>query len=552
MADRWGSGLGDTERPETSAVLPTVREVLRLDPIAAALPELVTGGSSSGNLVRWVHVAETADAARLVAGGELLLATGVGWPTEPKSLRTLGRQLIDARIAGLVLELGGPMPAAPEPLVAEFRDANLPFVVLHREARFVAITEAVHSRIIDDQMVALRARDDIHALFTDLSLRGSPADYIVEQAAQALGSPVVLEDTGHRVIAAAGLGHSAIAGRDALLDRWEEQSRVTRRLQTEGWVFVPVEARGTRWGYLVGLPGDPHPAGRSNVLEQAAMALALSRLADRDDLEWTRGSHRSLLHGLVGRRFSNIRDVSARFDAAGFRMSNRNLVGMAVRLDSGTLPASAATNAAETARQAGIDAVAGPHPDQVGTLLVAVSAPESRQLTNGVFEAIAKAVGSSSQDDPAVVAAVGSETNGMAGLLSSLEEAVALAAGSEPTSGGFRVGASVVVRRVEQRPMLRLVSALGADPRLLEHSENMLRPLIEHDLGTGSDLMQVLRAYLNHPGNRTRAAAASHLSRSVFYQRIALIEDLLGMDLQDGEATAALHAAILTRARSHK
>jgi len=100
--------------------------------------------------------------------------------------------------------------------------------------------------------------------------------------------------------------------------------------------------------------------------------------------------------------------------------------------------------------------------------------------------------------------------------------------------------------------MLRLVSALGADPRLLEHSENMLRPLIEHDLGTGSDLMQVLRAYLNHPGNRTRAAAASHLSRSVFYQRIALIEDLLGMDLQDGEATAALHAAILTRARSHK
>jgi purine catabolism regulator len=32
----------------------------------------------------------------------------------------------------------------------------------------------------------------------------------------------------------------------------------------------------------------------------------------------------------------------------------------------------------------------------------------------------------------------------------------------------------------------------------------------------------------------------------VFYQRIALLEDLLGIDFDDGEQVAALHLAVLT------
>jgi purine catabolism regulator len=143
--------------------------------------------------------------------------------------------------------------------------------------------------------------------------------------------------------------------------------------------------------------------------------------------------------------------------------------------------------------------------------------------------------------------AVGSDARGIAGLLSSLEEAVALVAGATAGRSEGRLGRTVVVQRVSHRPLLRLVNALGGDPRMLEHTEHMLRPLIEHDLATGGDLVEVLRAYLSHPGNRTRAAAASHLSRSVFYQRIALIEELLGMDLDDGETVAALHAAVLAR-----
>jgi purine catabolism regulator len=105
------------------------------------------------------------------------------------------------------------------------------------------------------------------------------------------------------------------------------------------------------------------------------------------------------------------------------------------------------------------------------------------------------------------------------------------------------------VLRAENRPLLRLVTVLAGDPRLQAHSESMLRPLIEYDLTSGGDLLDVLGAYLSHPGNRTAAASASHLSRSVFYQRLALIEDLLDTDLNDGETLSALHIALFARRR---
>lgn len=511
-------------------LLPTVREILRMDPMADALPEVLAGEGGLDVPVRWVHVAETADVARLVAGGELLLATGLGWPRDARGLRSLGRELAEAGVAGLVLELGDRVPAAPQPLVDEFRAAGLPFIVLHREARFVAITEAVHARIIDDQTVALRARDEIRELFTGLSLRGSPADFIVAQAARALGCPVVLEDTGHQVLVAENVGDG-----EAELERWEQRSRAAHRGVGEpGWTLTPVEARGMRWGYLVALPGEPHPAGRSSVIEQAAVALALSRLADRDDDEWIRRSHDALLTALLGRRFARDGGMAARFEAAGFPVAGRVLAGVAVRSRSGLVEGGSAARALEAATAAGAQALAAPHPSSPGLLVVAVSARAGRPATDAVADALA--------GGDAAVVGVGSDAHGVPGLLSSVEEAVELSG----RGAGVR-GRRAVVQRAASRPLLRLVTAFGDDPRLQEYAERMLRPLIEYDLANDGDLVEVLRAYLSHPGNRTRAAAASHLSRSVFYQRIALIEDLLGLDLDDGETIGALHTAVLAR-----
>jgi purine catabolism regulator len=141
-----------------------------------------------------------------------------------------------------------------------------------------------------------------------------------------------------------------------------------------------------------------------------------------------------------------------------------------------------------------------------------------------------------------LVLSIGSPADGLDELLGSLLEAIDLARGAR--SPGVR---GLEVRRADDRPLIRLVASLRDDHRLLRHSERMLAPLIEYDLARGGDLLNVLGAVVANPGNRTAAAAASHLSRSVFYQRLALIGDLLGVDLDDGESLTALHLALLVR-----
>lgn len=94
----------------------------------------------------------------------------------------------------------------------------------------------------------------------------------------------------------------------------------------------------------------------------------------------------------------------------------------------------------------------------------------------------------------------------MLGLLASLRAARDLAA-SDRSDGGPRV------RRVDDRPLERFVASLRDDHRLLAHSERMLAPLVTHDRERRGDLLDVLAALVAHPGNRSAAAAASHLSR---------------------------------------
>lgn len=549
-----------TIRPDTAigslGVLPTIADVLRLDAVTVAAPEVLAGAERLGRPVRWVHVTETESVAGLVSGGELLLSTGVGWPALDRGLDDYVAELETAGVAGLILELGARYPVAPPSLVRACDARDMPLIVLHSQARFIAITEAVHSRIITDQTNALRARDDIHALFTELSLHGSPADFIVTQLGRVLGSPVVLEDLAHRVIAAETLDD------DSVLTGWEQASRAAHRQSDAAepadgrvwdpkpravggpWLIVPVEARGTRWGYLVALPGAAHPAGRSNVLEQGAVALALSRLADRDD-EWILQSQRALLDTLLGGRYRSEFGLRARFEASGLPIEGRRLIGIAVG-GGGVMPAAVRLAAGDL----GADIVVGARDDDAdGTaqsvVVAAVSIPETLTLPDAAIRRFAERIASES-GVPDTVVALGSGVHDIGGLLSSLDEATDLV-GSRTGAGLVR---GVTVLRAEDKPLLRLVTALAGDPRLQAHSEQMLRPLIEHDLVGHGDLLDVLGAFLAHPGNRTTAAAASHLSRSVFYQRIAIIEDLLGVDLADGETLSALHAALFARRRS--
>ncbi|WP_238476220.1 PucR family transcriptional regulator [Agromyces mariniharenae] len=552
MADRREDVPNHTDRPNGpgeqrgDAGLPTVREILTLEAVAHGVPEVLASDDALDARVRWVHASDSAGVARLLNGGELLLSTGSGWPTEPTDLEAFIAGLVDAGVAGLVLELGVHYRYVPAVVEQSAREHGLALVALHREVKFVTLTEAVHSRIISEQTEALRARDEVRERFTALSLRGSPADFIVHQLAQTLGAAVVLENLAHEVVAA----EVPPAAEEGLFADWEARSRAAHRddeqrrrdggpAGADEWLIVPVEARGIRWGHLIALPGPAHPAGRVSVLEQGAIALALGRLADGGADEWTRIGRQRLVDALLEGRFAGVAGASARLEAAGLPVMGARLYGIVAT--GPAIPDGAADAAARALGGRAIDGVAPGATVTRSARVVLLSLPGT--LSDAAASRFASdLVGGDAASADRLVVSIGSVADGLDGLLASVQEATDLSRGARPR--GVR---GAVLRRADERPLMRLVTSLRDDHRLLRHSERMLQPIIEYDLARDGDLLHVLGAVLAHPGNRTAAASASHLSRSVFYQRLALIGDLLGADLDDGETLTGLHLALLVR-----
>lgn len=530
IAERRDIDTRRTNRPKRSALaaLPTVGELLEDDAFRAGVPEVVVGGTALEAPVRWVHTSERGDIARMLEGRELLLSMGTAWPETDAELRRFIESLVEAGVSALVLELGTRYSETPPVVRDAAQRAGLALIVLHREVRFIALTEAGHSRIIAGQMAALKARDEVRELFTSLTLRGAPADHVVRELARTLGSPVVLESLAHEAL----ISEVPSGSEAAVLADWERRSRAAHREASDedGWLVVPVDARGKRWGSLVALPGPPHAAGRRNVLIQGAIALALGRLADGGADEWATLARRHLLDPLLAGRFATSEAVTARLEAAGVPVAGRLLYGLALRG-----AAHSATAVEAWALTLGGRARALALPDRTGGPLTVVllSQPAHRPLDDSSLAALLRTLGEGSR----VSATVGRAASGVDAAVLSLHEAIDNAA-EAPTGA---------VLWVERRPLARLLSSLRDDHRLIDHGERMLAPIIEHDQRVGGDLQRVLRAALAHPGNRTAAARAAHLSRSVFYQRLELISTLLDVDLEDGETQTALHIALLSR-----
>ena len=57
-------------------------------------------------VVKWVHILEVTQVARLLNGNELILSTGVGWQEEEELSVSFLRQIIDCGASGLCIELG--------------------------------------------------------------------------------------------------------------------------------------------------------------------------------------------------------------------------------------------------------------------------------------------------------------------------------------------------------------------------------------------------------------------------------------------------------------
>ncbi len=529
---------------------PTVGEVLALDSVLRGRPAVVAGRRGLDRRVRWAHVSELADIAGMLRGGELLLTTGVALPDDDAGLAAYVADLDAVGAAGLVVELGrryrGTLPTA---LVRAAEGRGLPLVELHRETPFVAVTEAVHSLILEAQLAELRASERLHRTFTELTVEGADAGEIVRQTAVIARRPIVLENLAHQVLAYDAAGTDAAE----LLGDWEQRSRAAADGSSDstGLHRVVVGARGEDWGRLVlaGEPGSTLEPLAAMLLERSAAALALNRLVERDRESLERQTHRSVLQALLTHS-QPMAEVAVRAQAVGVPLEGRALQAVVLRRR-GAEPAvleaeqrlrALAEAAATAARSARLSALVGAVDDgAVGVLLASDSPTAAADALEAFVGALARS-GSAGQDQPAgpgsPVVAVGTVVRSLADSRRSFLEAaqVADAAEHQPARPFYRLA------DVGLRGLLHL---LRDDARLQTFVERELGPLLAHDAAAGSALVQLLRTYLDNGRNKSAAAEAAHLSRPAFYERLAKIERILLVDLDSVDTCLSLHVALI-------
>ncbi|MHC9297307.1 PucR family transcriptional regulator [Mycobacterium sp. LTG2003] len=532
-------------------MIPTVRDVIELPVVQAGVPEVVSA-EHLDSPVRWVHVSDMPDLAGLLQGGELVLTTG-------SALRDAPRDYLDrmrtAGAVGVVVELGTRIKSLPASVGRIAQSLGLALVLLHRETKFVEVTEAVHRLIVADQYEELAFAHRAHQTFTDLSMKRASLADIVRAAADMVNESVVLEDLSHQVLALSPRGEPATA----VLTDWQRRSRA----MTEDWATTTVGPRTEEWGRLI-IPHPPAaPAKAKMVLERAAQALALHRMAERGRSGLENQAQSGLIDDVLGGRIADDREADARAVALGLRATGPYLpVTVRVAAPADRLDPVAVQRrnirildaVTHSVKSQGHTAICSTRQDGEVGLVLAVSARRGMnhdaalaRLAEGIREAIGRGgegdrAGAkvSPKAGPKVTVAVGSSASAFAEAVPGLREAAHVAEVAMSMTGLQRP----FVRASDVR-LRGLITLLHDDPRVQTFAETELKTLLIHDADHGENDLAILRGYLELAGNKSALAKRLHMSRPALYSRLDSIQRRLGVDLDDGESMTSLHVALL-------
>ncbi|MET7285610.1 PucR family transcriptional regulator [Streptomyces sp. NPDC005573] len=531
----------------------TVRRALELPGLRSGLPEILAGADRLGRTVRWVHAGEVPNIASLLKGGELLLTTGYGLGTRPADQRAFVRTLAERGIAALVVELGPRFTRLPAALVDTARAAGLPLVQLHREVPFVAVTEEIHTEIVNGHYALLQRAEEVHRRCTEALLGGGGVPQVLGILADFGGNPVFLETADGRLLYAAGTGPE---GADPL-QVWEGLRGPHKDVPPPaGSVLVDVPGGGTGAGpgavraRLVLLPvRTPLAPVHRIAAERAAGILAVVLMQARQEEELAARGRGDFLTDLAeGRITAEAAPAQAR--VLGFRPGDGPLLPVVMRVGDALSPgggwALLARAVAEELAAVGLPVLLGVRPveGRVPVLLGLRAEPERAAVADKVAVALragaerAGMLRPGSRPPVVVVGVAGGWAAASAGLRHAAETAAA-AQGlpDRPWYDARRMDTDLLLWRLRDHP------------DLAAFVDRAIGPLRDHDRRARPPLLPTLETYLAHAGRKAETARELHLNRQTLYNRLARIGELLGTDLDDPQTVLALSLAL--RARRH-
>ncbi|WCB95034.1 Purine catabolism regulatory protein [Baekduia alba] len=521
----------------------TVAAALELPALRRGLPEVVAGAGHLERPIRWVHAGEVPNIASLLRGGELLLTTGMGVGAKAADQRRFVAELAARQVAALVIELGHTYnDHLPPALVVAAERHDLPLVELHAAVPFVAVTEAIHTEIVNHHYDLLRRAEGLQERFTGLMLQGGGIPGVLALLAEALANPVFLEAADGRLLYHAAPPSSA--AEDDPVGAWSQAARGADALG----VAAPVPTGDAdAAGRLLVLPVDaPLDAFAALAIDRAAGIVALALLRTRQEDELLARGRGDLLAELAAGRVAPDR-AAARATAMGFadrgasallplvaRLGGASHAGDGARVGAAASWLPSLRDVERDLAALGAPALVGVDPAD-GSLLVVLALRDASARA----DAATRAADVLHAAAPDAVIAVGGTAGWplVARQLKDAAESSAAAQGLPPTSW----------HDATRMDLDRLLWRWRDRDELAVYVERVLGAVVAHDARRKHQLMPTLEALCACGGRKAETARALHLNRQALYDRIARLEAVLQSDLSDTRTLLALHLALQAR-----
>ncbi|MFB9763712.1 PucR family transcriptional regulator ligand-binding domain-containing protein [Nocardioides kongjuensis] len=461
-----------------------------------------------GPVLRWVATSELADPTPYLEGGELLLTTGLGTRGWSQEWTAYVDRLADAGAAALGLGTGLTHDRLPPALVAACAARGLVLLEVPRATPFVAVSRAAAELLQDQEATTTRLALDLQRRLTRAAL-GLDLRPLVERLAQLLDASVALVQRdgepaegplgAHPETLDLDLVRAEVAGIKG--QGLGAVSTTTRDRDTT--VVRPIGLAGRPELYLaVSLPGGLDEPQRSAVSTAAVLlSLAVERRAERRAADRRlRGRALELLCA------GDLRSAEVLLDAAeGGRSVPERL---------------------RVVRMTGAE-------EALGDVLERL---EDDLADDGVLAGLV--------DGELVAVAVPSRVAAVLALAAGLRAGVGRAVPAQEARRGAETAGHALDRTTAASPYRRWEEVADAGPLALvpealgqEYAATFLAPLdAEH--------RTTLAAFLRHHGSRGAVADDLGVHRNTVRNRLAEIERLTGLDLDDPAARVGAWLAL--------
>lgn len=461
-----------------------------------------------GPVLRWVATSELADPTPYLEGGELLLTTGLGTRGWSQEWTAYVDRLADAGAAALGLGTGLTHDRLPPALVAACAARGLVLLEVPRATPFVAVSRAAAELLQDQEATTTRLALDLQRRLTRAAL-GLDLRPLVERLAQLLDASVALVQRdgepaegplgAHPETLDLDLVRAEVAGIKG--QGLGAVSTTTRDRDTT--VVRPIGLAGRPELYLaVSLPGGLDEPQRSAVSTAAVLlSLAVERRAERRAADRRlRGRALELLCA------GDLRSAEVLLDAAeGGRSVPERL---------------------RVVRMTGAE-------EALGDVLERL---EDDLADDGVLAGLV--------DGELVAVAVPSRVAAVLALAAGLRAGVGRAVPAQEARRGAETAGHALDRTTAASPYRRWEEVADAGPLALvpealgqEYAATFLAPLdAEH--------RTTLAAFLRHHGSRGAVADDLGVHRNTVRNRVAEIERLTGLDLDDPAARVGAWLAL--------